>query len=142
MTFKIENINHITYTVENIEKSIEFYKNVLQGKLLAKGDKLAYFEIAGTWIALNTEKNIQAVDRQKTYTHLAFSMSQTDQEAFVKHLEKHKVNYTKGRPRATREGQSVYVRDYDGHLFEFHNRTLKDRLDYYREEREDIEVYI
>jgi len=142
MSFEIKAINHITFTVENLDRSIYFYESILNGRLVAKGPGLAYFDIAGTWLALNIETEIPSGQRQKTYTHLAFSMSDEEQVQFVKHLEEHKIEYTYGRIRNKREGSSLYIRDYDGHLFEFHSKTLKDRLEFYKEERDDIEVYV
>ena len=140
MLFKVGAINHITFAVENITKSIDFYQTVLNAQLLAHGEDLAYFDVSGTWIALNVEKNIPGEKRQQTYTHVAFSMTEIDQEVIIKHLEKNEIAYTLGRPRNPREGHSVYVRDYDGHLLEFHSRSKKDRLEYYKEERPDITV--
>jgi len=134
MSFEIKGLNHITFAVENIERSIEFYQTVLNAKLLARGKGLAYFDVAGMWIALNVEKNIPSIEREKTYTHISFSMTEEDQAKFMKHLEINEIEYQRGRSRNPREGHSVYVRDYDGHLFEFHNKTRKDRLDYYKEE--------
>jgi metallothiol transferase len=67
-------------------------------------------------------------------------MSENDQEAFIKHLEENEIEYTRGRSRNIREGKSVYVRDYDGHLLEFHSRTRTDRLELYKDERHDIEI--
>lgn len=138
--FEIGELNHITFAVENIDKSIEFYQKVFNANLMAQGENLAYFDISGIWIALNVEKNIPSNKRQNTYTHIAFSMTESDQEEFIKHLNSINVEYTRGRIRSIREGQSVYVRDYDGHLFEFHSRTRKDRLEYYHDERDDIVV--
>jgi len=140
MSFEIKGLNHITFAVENIERSIEFYKTVLNAKLLAKGIGLAYFDVAGIWIALNAEKSIPGIERERTYTHVSFSMSEEDQVKFMEHLEVKDIKYERGRSRNPREGQSVYVRDYDGHLLEFHNKTRKDRLDYYKEERSDIDI--
>lgn len=33
----IQSINHICFSVANLEKAIEFYQNILQAKLLVKG---------------------------------------------------------------------------------------------------------
>lgn len=141
MKFEVGRLNHITFAVKNIEKSIEFYQSVFNAELLARGKDLAYFDISGIWVVLNVEKNIPSNERQRTYTHIAFSMTESDQEAFVKHLKTLNVEYTLGRTRNIREGLSIYVRDYDGHLFEFHSKERKDRLEYYKDEREDITVF-
>lgn len=141
MKYTISGINHITFAVEDLDKSIWFYQTVFGGEILAKGEKLAYFSISGIWIALNVEEKIPAPDRDRTYTHIAFTMSEADQIEFTKHLNHHQIDYTLGRSRNLKEGQSVYVRDYDGHLFEFHNKNEEDRLAYYLEERPDIKVF-
>ncbi|WDV47837.1 VOC family protein [Clostridiaceae bacterium M8S5] len=138
---KITGLNHITFSVEDINKSIEFYKIVLDAKLLAKGDKLAYFDIAGIWVALNLEENIPGENREKTYTHIAFSMTESDQDKLIEKLKQHGIKYELGRPRNTREGKSLYIRDYDGHLIELHSKTRTDRLKYYLDERPDIKVF-
>lgn len=49
-------MNHITFSVSDLEKSIAFYKDILNAKLLVKRDNLAYFDVDGLWLALNVEK--------------------------------------------------------------------------------------
>lgn len=51
----IQSVNHVTYSVSNIKKSIEFYKNILKAKILLESDKTAYFTLGGLWLALNEE---------------------------------------------------------------------------------------
>ncbi len=138
---KVTGLNHITLTVENLNQSIKFYEEALGAKLLARGKHLAYFDLAGVWIALNLETNISAEKRERTYTHFAFSLDQSGQEQLRERLERLGVEYELGRERNPREGKSIYIRDYDGHLFEFHSMTRADRLSYYQDERKDIEVY-
>ncbi len=41
MKYTISGINHITFAVENLDKSIWFYQTVFGGEILAKGEKLA-----------------------------------------------------------------------------------------------------
>lgn len=140
MNFKIGQINHITFAVYDLEKSIDFYQKIFGDCLVAKSDALAYFDVNGTWFALNKEANIPSHDRERTYTHIAFTLAKSDQLLLMKQLEASGIAYTRGRDRCIGEGSSLYVRDLDGHLIEFHDKSLHDRLSYYEMNREDIKV--
>ncbi|MBD1383107.1 VOC family protein [Bacillus sp. IB182487] len=54
----VKGLNHFLFSVSNLENSIEFYQNVFDAKLLAKGKITAYFDLNGMWLALNEEKDI------------------------------------------------------------------------------------
>lgn len=137
----IKGINHLLFSVSILENSIEFYKNVFDAKLLVKGRSTAYFDLDGIWLALNVEKDIPRDEINKSYTHIAFSI---DVEEFDKMYEKLRglnVNILSGRPRDERDKKSIYFTDPDGHKFEFHTGTLKDRMDYYKQEKTHMEFY-
>lgn len=129
---EIKGINHATFSVANLEKSIQFYENVFDAKLLVRNENLAYFDLAGLWIALNVEKNIPRQEIHESYTHMAFSITDEDFGEAVDRLERLGVNMLPGRKRGEKECQSVYFTDPDGHKFEFHTGGLEDRLDYYK----------
>ncbi|MGK0554826.1 metallothiol transferase FosB [Macrococcus capreoli] len=137
----INAINHITFSVANLERSIYFYQNILEGKLLMKGRTSAYLDIGGMWIALNVETDVQRFEINPTYTHIAFSIDEQDFSYWKEKFEKGNVNLLESRARSKEDKLSIYFTDPDGHRLELHTGTIEDRLQYYKEQKPHIKIY-
>lgn len=137
----IQSINHVTYSVTDIKQSIAFYKDILKANILVESDKTAYFTLGGLWLALNEEKDIPRNEIQYSYTHMAFTIDESEFDEWYQWLKENNVNILEGRTRDVKEKKSIYFTDPDGHKLELHTGTLEDRIDYYKEEKPHMKFY-
>ncbi len=125
---QIHGVNHITFSVSDLSRSLAFYESVFQATLLYQDDTTAYLNVGGTWVALNEQRDISRKEIWGSYTHIAFSIAQEEWEAWKAHLLTCNVSLLPSRKRIEGEGLSLYFRDPDGHLLELHTGNLSQRL--------------
>lgn len=103
----IKGINHLLFSVSNLDRSIEFYQNVFDAKLLVRGRSTAYFDLNGLWLALNLERHPRNEIKQ-SYTHIAFSIEEADYSKMYEKLKGLNVTILPGRLRDERDkNQSI-----------------------------------
>ena len=129
MSFVINGVNHITFAVSDLKKSIKFYSEILGLKLVAQWDKGAYFMAGNMWIALNLDKNVTP-EPNSDYTHVAFNVLSTEYSNLKNKLKEAGVKTFKDN---TSEGDSFYFLDPDGHKLELHYNTIEERLKWAKE---------
>lgn len=118
----ISGINHITLACKNIEKSFEFYREVLGLNPLVKWDRGAYFLVGDFWFCLNVDDKREA---NTCYTHYAFSVPK---ERFDEIVEKIIGSGVKIFKDNTSPGNSLYFLDPDSHKLEIHIGSWQDRI--------------
>ena len=134
----IRGINHITFATTKLNESIEFYSEILGGKLKAKWEKGAYLELGNVWIALNQVDSFE-VRCDDITTHIAFTV---DNDSFLQIKDRLNsigvVEYKKN----ISEGNSFYFNDPDDHKLEIHTGSLDTRLNWIKDNNHDCKYEI
>lgn len=129
MKSKAIGLNHITLSVSDLDRSFDFYANVLGFEPVARWRRGAYLETGGTWIALNLNARIKEADRPD-YSHIAFTCHEDGFEALNARLVEAGAREWS---QNSSEGSSFYFLDPDGHKLEIHVGNLETRLKEMRE---------
>lgn len=118
----ITGINHITVAVSDVQRSLDFYIDVLGFAGHVVWDKGAYLSIADVWLCLSLDTPVPAKD----YSHIAWSVAESDFAVLCEKIkqfgaEQWKINKS--------EGDSLYFLDPDGYKLEIHVGDLNQRLE-------------
>jgi catechol 2,3-dioxygenase-like lactoylglutathione lyase family enzyme len=114
--------------VEDLERSIHFYQEVMQFQKLvgdqrfcalqaARQQVLLLFKMGASTEPMVTDGGTIPPHDASGQTHLAFAISAQELEPWERWLGQHQV-VIESKVRWERGGQSIYFRDPDGHLLE------------------------
>ncbi|HEY2453354.1 MAG TPA: fosfomycin resistance glutathione transferase [Scandinavium sp.] len=115
-------LNHLTFAVTHLDRSIDFYQRLLGLRLHARWDNGAYFSCGDVWLCLSVDSE---VTEKKDYTHYAFTIAASEFDDFVAQLQAQEMVMWKANKS---EGESYYFLDPDGHKLEAHVGSLEERL--------------
>ena len=134
--FEIECLDHVAIRVRDMQRSIQWYQEVMGLELyqLEAWGAVPVFLLAGTTgIALFPEDASQAPPASSKHVkidHFAFRLSREDFSRAQKHYEKIGLEY---QFQDHTYFHSIYTRDPDGHTVELTTLTV-DAADFYREQ--------
>ena len=117
----ITGINHITFSVRDLNSSIAFYRDLLGMKVHVFWETGAYLTAGDLWVCLSFGEPEPAKD----YTHVAFSIDEHQFSEMQSRLREAGVEEWK---QNTSEGDSIYLLDPNGHRLKLHCGTLASRL--------------
>ena len=117
-------VNHITFGVSDLQRSVAFYVDVLGCVKVATWLRGAYLRAGSMWLCLALDPTT-ATARAHDCTHVAFTFDPVDLAAFRARLLA--VGGVEWKVDSS-EGDSVYFLDPDGHRLEAHVGNLDSRL--------------
>lgn len=120
----ITGINHLTFSVRDLEESARFYTEVLGFQLVARKDGEAHLLAGEVWVALIPD----ALVREETlpeYSHTAFSVAAKDFTTLARRIRKSGAEIWQEN---STPGDSLYFLDPDGHKLEIHTSDLSSRI--------------
>jgi catechol 2,3-dioxygenase-like lactoylglutathione lyase family enzyme len=121
----LKGLNHITVSVSDLDRSWQFYVDVLGFVPRARWAKGVYLSLGELWLCLSLDDHCRS-GMSSEYTHTAFSVAPADFAAMVERLNRLNVPTWKVN---VSEGDSHYFLDPDGHKLELHVGDLDSRLE-------------
>ena len=124
-----QGVAHFSIPVSDLEKSTQFYQDVVGLELLVTdGKRHSFMDAGGTCILLCAENGPINRDDQKDLVHHAFMITDEELARAKEHLEAHgaEMLYEEDREGGTVNGPRVYFRDPDGTRLEFIKLTSYD----------------
>lgn len=120
MKARVTGLSHVTLAVADVERSLNFYRDLLGLTVRAVWPSGAYLEAGSLWLCLSHDSEART-SPHPDYTHLAFSVSKADHAELSERLMEACVLWKHNMS----EGASTYFLDPDGHKLEIHVGSLE-----------------
>lgn len=120
----ITGINHITLSVQALDKSLAFYVEILGCQLKARWQHGAYLLAGDLWLCLAWDQQTRTSPLPE-YSHIAFHVHKNNFDALSKQIKNSGAIIWK---QNSSEGDSLYFLDLDRHKLEIHSGTFQDRI--------------
>ena len=137
-------LSHVTFIVRDLDRMERILTTVLGATRVYDSGSRTFslseerFFLIGTgaraaWVAIMEGNN----PLPRSYNHVAFQVRREDLPQLRKTIADLGLDVRPRRSRVDGEGDSIYFYDDDGHLFELHAGSLRERLAVYSEEKGD-----
>jgi catechol 2,3-dioxygenase-like lactoylglutathione lyase family enzyme len=120
----VTGINHVTFSVGDLQVSFEFYVRVLGLRPVARWARGAYLLAGELWITLILDESARK-DAPDEYTHVALSVSEDGFDALAERIRRSEARIWQENET---EGASLYFTDPDGHKLELATSYLAARI--------------
>jgi len=122
MNFNPSGINHITIRVNDIDRSRDFYENILGFELVRQmGQSMAVYRVGkeDTIVIVEAETSYDPNSRDFRMDHFGFYLDSNEKvDEMANFFREHEVTILSG-PANRKRGRFVFVSDPDGNMIEF-----------------------
>lgn len=130
----IQGLSHLTFVVRDLDRMSLFLCEGLGAEQVYDSGAATYslsperfYLLGGLWIAAMAGEPTAT----RGYRHVAFAVDAQDLPDCEMRLRRIGAEILPSRSRDPAEGRSLYVYDFDNHLFELHTGDLETRLAHY-----------
>lgn len=120
----ISGVNHLTFSVRDLEESVGFYTEALGFRIVARWRRGAYLLSGGAWVVLILDPSVRNGTLPE-YTHAAFTVSAEEFGILSESIKQFGAEIWQ---KNSTPGDSLYFLDPNGHKLEIHASDLEARL--------------